>query len=216
MSVQFKDVIAAATASLTHDHGFQVNGRMFTREDDLIRSVLFAPGSSTAGNFRFEVICDLGISGLSSVSPKSSERIVRCNVSHVPLGGDLPETRFELTKTREDEIVKYNVSVICAYVFDDFLLRRQSAEEMFMWVRDNALEFLADPQASNDFERFRLWPWNAKGRLELAGIYAAYLGRGEDAEFLKDAAIEYAKTHGMRYAIPDISANIAAAAARTR
>jgi hypothetical protein len=213
MSIQFKDVVASASASLTRDHGFQANGRMFTREDDeLIRSVRFAPGSSTARSFRFEVICNLGISGVSSVSPKSAEWVVSCNLSHVPASGDLPKTWFELTKGPGDDAVERNVTLICAHVFDNFLLMHESAEGMFLWVRDNALEFLGDPQADNDFKRLRLWPWNVMPRLELAGVYAAYLGRKEDAEYLESVATGYAKTHGMRHAIPVMHANIATVA----
>lgn len=213
MSVQFRDLIAAASSSLARDHGFRAHGgRSFTREDELIRSARFAPGASLAGSFQFEVVCDLGISGLSSISSKSSEWMVRCSVSHVPRDDGLPRSGFELTGAPEDEVVVQDVAKICKVVFDRFLLRHETADDMFLWVRDNALQFLDSPQVDNDFKRFRLSPWNIVPRLELAGVYAAYLGRSEDAERLRDAAIQYARTHGLRYAIPTVSANIAAAA----
>jgi hypothetical protein len=47
------------------------------------------------------------------------------------------------------------------------------------------------------------------GPLELAGVYAAHLGKAGDAIMLQNAAVEFASTHNIGYAIPRVIANIA-------
>jgi hypothetical protein len=62
--------------------------------------------------------------------------------------------------------------------------------------------------ADNAFKRLKLDPWNAVPRLELAGVYAGFLGRVDEANLLRDLATDFAAKNGVEYAIPGIDSNL--------
>jgi hypothetical protein len=211
VKARFKDLVADQTQLLVLDHGFTLVGRRFIREDELIRSAWFVPGATLPGRFRFDILFDIGIAGLSSFSSKAQLWVVRCSASQLRDIDSLPAVHLELTAGADDERLREGVRLICSYVTDNFLMRHKTAEDLYRWVCSNVIEFLNDPNYDNDFRRLRLNPWNVIPRVELAAVYAAHLGRYDDAASLEAMAIDYARTHRLREAIPGIKANIAAA-----
>jgi hypothetical protein len=117
-----------------------------------------------------------------------------------------------LTKGAYDEEVKKQARRVCECMVDEFLLKYRTVDEFYLWVRTNALKLFHDPRADNEYRRLKIQPFNVVGPLELAGVYAAYLGRTDDSIVLQNSAIEFVTTHDMEYAIPRIIANIAEAA----
>jgi hypothetical protein len=203
--VELKDIVADAADLLVQGHGFSRAGRRFVREDELIRSASLAP----VGQGRFEIVFCLGISGISVVLPKNEKWVVSCLASQLR-PKDVPARAWlTLTKGAFDEEVRNQARRVCQRIVDEFLLKYRSADELYLWVRANALELFRDPRADNEFRRLKLQPFNVVGPLELAGVYAAYLGKADDAIMLQNAAIEFASAHGIDYAIPRVIANIA-------
>jgi hypothetical protein len=84
---------------------------------------------------------------------------------------------LRLTKGEYDLEVRKHSRDVCEQSAGEFLLRYWTAEELCLWVCDCALDIVRDPRSSNDFRRLRLQPFNVVGPLELARVYAAYLGR---------------------------------------
>jgi hypothetical protein len=71
--------VADAADLLVYRHGFTRRGRTFLREDELVRSALFRPG--TLG--RFEIEFRLGIAGISDVSAKEERWVMLCSASQL-------------------------------------------------------------------------------------------------------------------------------------
>lgn len=202
--VELNDLVADAADLLVQGGGFTRTGRSFVREDELIRSACFTP----VGLGRFEILFNLGISGISVVLPKNEKWVVSCSASQLRPKEVPARAWLTLTKGAYDEEVRNHARRVCEYVADEFLLKYRSADDFYLWVRSSALELFRDPRADNEFRRLKLQPFNVVGPLELAGVYAAHLGRGDDAIMLQNAAIEFASTHGIDYAIPRVIANI--------
>jgi hypothetical protein len=164
-----------------------------------------------AGLGKFEILFDLGISGISTFSTKAQTWVVRCSARNFRPKGVPVQAWLILTKGAYDETVRSHAREVCESLTDDFLLKYETAEEFYQWVRENALQLLNDPRADTDFRTMRLQPFNVVGPLELAGVYAAFLGKNADAEMLRQAAIEFAAAHGMEYAIMRVSGSISTA-----
>lgn len=203
--VELKDIVGDAADLLVQGHGFTRAGRRFVREDELIRGVSFVP----VGLGRFEIEFSLGISGISVVLPKNEKWVVSCSASQLRPKEVPASAWLKLTKGAYDEEVRNHARRVCEWATDEFLLKYRSADELYVWVRANALELFQDPRADNEFRRLKLQPFNVVGPLELAGVYAAHLGKAGDAIMLQNAAVEFASTHNIGYAIPRVIANIA-------
>jgi hypothetical protein len=215
--VELKDLVADASDLLVRGHGFTRTGRKFIREDELVRSAWFIP----TGFGRFDLLFDLGIVGISvilpekSARPASSERwVVRLNAMNLR-PKDVPAMAWlTLTKGQYDREVRKQTRHICERVTDEFLLKYSTVEEFYMWVRGSALEILRNPNADNEWRQLKLWPSNSTMLLELAGVYAAYLGKSDDENMLQQTALDDAIAVGVDYAVPRIIASIADAGRR--
>jgi hypothetical protein len=203
--VELKDIVADAANLLVQGHGFTRTGRRFVREDDLIRSVSFMPD----GLGRFEIVFSMGISGISVAIPKNEKWVVSCLAGQFRPKEVPARAWLTLTKGAYDEEVKKHARRVCECVVDEFLLKYRTVDEFYLWVRANALELFHDPRADNEYRRLKLQPFNVVGPLELAAVYAAYLGRTDDSIVLQNATIEFASAHDIDYAIPRVIANIA-------
>jgi hypothetical protein len=203
--VQLKDLVADAADLLVKGHGFTRAGRNFIREDELVRGLRFRTGVSGS----FEILFDLGITGISQIGPKTDKWTVGGSASQLRPKEIPARAWMRLTEGAYDEEVRKAVHHVCERIAVDFLLKYRSGEEFFLWVRETALELFESPEAENEFRRLKLHPLTPTRLLELAGVYAAYLGKSDDASILREAAIEFASSHGIDYAIPDIIANIA-------
>jgi hypothetical protein len=203
--VELNDIVADAANLLVQGHGFTRAGRRFVREDELIRSVSFMP----VGLGRFEIVFSLGIPGISVAVPKNERWVVSCLASQLRPKEVPARAWLTLTKGAYDEEVKKHARRVCECVLDEFLLKYRTVDEFYLWIRANALELFHDPRADNEYRRLKLQPFNVVGPLELAGVYAAHLGKPDDSMLLQNAAIEFASAHGIDYAVPRIIANIA-------
>ena len=215
--VELKDLVADAAESLVRRHGFTRTGRKFIREDELVRSAWFRP----VGFGKFEILFDLGIAGISVIlpeqptSPEPSEAwVVRCSASKLRPKEVPAMAWLKLSKGRYDEQVRKQTGHLCERVASEFLLKYSSAEKFYLWVRGSALELLKDPSADNEWRRLKLWPSNPLPLLELAGVYAAHLGKPDDAAMLLQAALDKAIATRVDYAIPRVVASIAEAGGR--
>jgi hypothetical protein len=203
--VELKDIVADAANLLVQGEGFTRTGRRFVREDELIRSASFMP----VGLGRFEIVFGLGISGISVAMPKNEKWMVSCLASQFRPKEVPARAWLTLTKGAYDEEVKKHARRVCECVVDEFLSKYRTVDEFYLWVRASALELFHDPRADNEYRRLKLQPFNIVGPLELAGVYAAYLGKADDSIMLQNSAIEFASSHGIDYAIPRVIANIA-------
>jgi hypothetical protein len=214
--VELKDLVADAADLLVQKHGFTRTGRKFIRQDELVRSAWFRP----TGFGRFELLFDLGIAGISLIlpekpaSPGPSEKwVVGLNARDLRPKEVPAMAWLTLTKGKYDQEVRKHSRNLCERVADEFLLKYSSAEEFYQWVRGSALELLKDPNTDNEWRRLKLWPANPLLLFELAGVYAAHLGKSDDASMLRQAALDDAIVYRID-AIPRIITSIAEAGGR--
>lgn len=207
MKIEFRDLVNELGGQLVAEHGFRRSGRRFTRDDGVLRSAWFRPGASLPGEFHFEILFDLGISGISTFSTTAQTWIVRASAGRIRLDPDQP--RLELKLTGDDVELLDRLRERCAIVYRDLLLRHDTAEDLYRWLADGALGFHADHTIQDDFARFNLQPRNMVPRLELAAVYAAHLGHLEDADRIAELAVAEARRIGLRYAIPGIRQSVA-------
>ncbi len=209
LMVELRDLVADAAKLFVQNHGFTRTGRNFVRQDELVRVVRFRP----VGLGGFDIVFNLGIAGISEVLPKTDRWVVSCSAINLRPEGVPAVAWLRLTKGAYDEEVREHTKRVCESMADGFLLKFRDADEFYIWVRDSALELFRDPRADNEFRRLKLQPFNVVGPLELAGVYAAHLGKADDALMLQNAAIEFATARGIDW-VPRIIANITAAGSR--
>lgn len=215
MKANLTRLVGQAKNYLLAQHGFTLRNSRFTREDQLVRSVWFWPAkNATAQSYGFDVLLDLGIPLLSPLSDKAQEWVVRasCDKMHRKLTV-APRVKFAFQHGDYDSGVEEVVLTTLRVMCDEFFLKLQTAEDLYRFVKRNAEEFgQFGMGAENEFKRFDLMPWNAVPRLELAAVYAAFLGRVDESQALRAEAVAYAEKNGIDYMIPTISANIERAA----
>lgn len=208
----FKDLITTAAGFLVNEHGFSRTGpRAYARDDGLLgRRVWFTPGTSLPGSFRFDVLFALGLNGLSDLAkPRQLSWIVGCSGS-AQRDESLPRLRFALTGDADHDLaVRDAVTRACRYVCDEFLLRHQTAEEFYQWLRAAAAESTLRPRPLDDLRKYHLDPSNSIPSFQTAAVYAAMLGRDAESAELEELAVEYARAGKMRDYVPGIRARIA-------
>ncbi|NEA62369.1 hypothetical protein [Streptomyces sp. SID12488] len=201
MSSELKPLIAQAGDFLKREYGFRVKGRIAIREDQLLRSVVFHPEkTATKGACRFDVTLNLGLPGLSSMSPTRRIYVVSASLGKISRLRDPARGRFELTGENSDTEVISNVLSLLSDLCSDFFISLPGPSDL--------LDLLDNPE---EFKRLDLWPWNELPRLELASVYCAFLGKGELASQWEGPAIQCALDGGMEYAVERVRANVAEA-----
>lgn len=200
---------------LAKEAGFAARGSLLVKEDSLLRiiQVDMLQNSSTAESVKFDLLFDLGIPGISVYTPRSRKWVVRCYGS--TRAGEVREPDdFVLTGGPADESVRRTAVSRTRQVCDEFLMRFENGTALYHFVRDSALKFLAEGmELHDDYMRLQLSPWNALPRLELAGVYAAFLGLDEEADSIQEAAERFAtgKNKDLDYLLPDLRKNISEA-----
>ena len=210
MKIEFRALVDELGEQLVNEHRFQRTGYRFIRDDGVMRSAWFKRGTSTRGEFHFDILFDLGLSGLSTFSSEAQAWVVRADASGMRSAPG--QRRLKLRLTGDDEQLASGLRQLCSVIYDDFLLRHDTSEDLYRWVRQSAISFSADHTVQDDFARFELQPWNAVVRLELAAVYAAYLGDLDDATQLVTLAAERARSIGRRDAVVKIQQSVADAA----
>jgi hypothetical protein len=198
---------------LVEEYGFTLSGRRYTRSDELIRSCWFTPLNATPEKYFFDVLVDVGIPGISAFGPREQTHVVRANAQHAARGGpDSPRPEFRLIAAENGRVIAPGADDVVRQLVDDLLLRYDTPAELYQMVRASAL--LAVEQGArtdDDFGRLALLPPNAAGRLELAAVYGAFLGRDDEVAELLAVVRQYAPAHRVEYMIPRIDAGVAEA-----
>jgi hypothetical protein len=198
---------------LRAEHGFSYGKRRFTRTDELIRSAWFMPLNATADRYIFDVVFDLGIPGVSTFGPKVQRHVVRAHAQQASRANpDYPVPTFVLRAGDDGRPVAPGVDEVVRRLADDFLLRYRDPIALYEMVRDSGMIAARDDQAADtEFSRLRLDPFNVIKRLELAAVYAAYLGRDDEVRAILEAARQHATSHRVEYMIPIIEDGVAEA-----
>lgn len=201
---------------LAKEAGFAARGSLLVKEDSLLRimQVDVLQNASSPGHIRFDLLFDIGIPGLSTFTPRSRKWVLRCYGSKLPdaegeVGGD-----FVLTGEPADDSVRRSATSRTRQACEEFLMRFEDRNSLYRFVRDSALQFLVDGmELQDDFKRLQLHPWNALARLELAGVYASFLGLEKEADSIQEAAERFAtgKNKDLDYLLPRIRENISEA-----
>jgi hypothetical protein len=188
----------SAAEFLVEEHGFVLANARFTKVDQLARSVWFWPTRSAAADvYSFDVLMDVGIPELSPITSKAQEWVVRasCEKAYLRLW-EPPQLNFQFQGGNYDSALEAAVLAVLRRICDDFFLRLDSRQQLFDFVERNAREFFElGMAADNEFKRYDLNPWNVVPRLQLAAVYAAFLGRTAAAAELSAHAIVYAEKH---------------------
>jgi hypothetical protein len=209
-ALALRGLVADAADLLVHRLGFTRDGRMFLRKDELVRGVFFRPGIQG----RFGIEFRLGIADISETSPGVERWVMLCSASQLR-PDDVPAVAWlRLTKGAYDAEVRKASAAVCTRVAKEFLVKHETRHELYHWVHSSALQLLKDPRAENEYRRLKLDPHNLTRLLELAAVFAAYLGLSSDAGMLTQVATEYAAEHGVDYVIPGIITNVVAAGKR--
>ncbi|HET6531341.1 MAG TPA: hypothetical protein VFH03_12140 [Actinoplanes sp.] len=198
---------------LREEHGFSYAKRRFTRTDELIRSAWFMPLNATADRYLFDVVFDLGIPGVSAFGPKAQRHVVRAHAQLTSQSSpDYPTPTFVLRAGDDGRPVAPGVDEVVRQLTDDFLLRYPGPVALYEMVRDSGMIAARDGlTADTEFSRLRLDPFNVIKRLELAAVYAAYLGRDDEVRAILEAARQHATSHRVEYMIPIIEGGVAEA-----
>ncbi len=199
--------------------GFRRKGGSLRREDRLLRAVTVSPHQNTGDAVSFFVNFDLGIPGISELDGRRARYVVRCSgdsFARAELGFS---GSFELCAAADNEPVLAVVHQTARALCEQFLLKYTDEDMLFEMVYHAAVEFLSHGPASTDeMTRLKAFPWNVMGRLELAGVFAAYLGRHAQADEVLRLAREHVtgRNSGLDYLVPQLVANIESAAALAR
>jgi hypothetical protein len=198
---------------LAGEHGFVLAGRRYTRSDELLRSCWFTPLNATSDRYVFDVLVDVGIPGISSFGPRAQIHVVRANAQQSAQGHpDYPRPDFVLTADGDGRPVAPGVDVVVRRLAADLLLRYATPADLYEAVRASALRSAREgARSDDDFGRLRLWPVNPGGRLELAAVYGAFLGRDAEVAELLEVVREYAPAQRIDHVIPEIEAGVAEA-----
>jgi hypothetical protein len=207
--------LTAEVRKAAKELGFTVRGSLAMREDSLIRAIQvdMMQNISPPGTASFDLLFDLGIPGISVFAPCAREWVVRCHGRKFPLGDGPAKESFALTGGPGDEKVIENSISCLREACSEFLLRYEDCYALYRFVRDSAIGF-ADlgMELRDDYRRLSLEPWNALRRLELAGIYAAFLGLHDEADSIETIVERLATVkRGLDIYLPQIHENIAAA-----
>jgi hypothetical protein len=127
---------------LVSNHGFDVKGTRYLRQDRLMRSVWFVESKATTDDaVAFDVVLDLGIPGVSSFAPRIQKWVVRASTYQVYIRHVSPAVRFELRNvgwdSRLEEAVRSTLIRLCS----EFLLNFETEYELYDFVKTNAIEF---------------------------------------------------------------------------
>lgn len=196
------------------EFGFKGRGSLLVKRDALNRGIQLDLLNSKPGAASFDLLFDLGIPGLEGFAAKGRKWVVRASGRSFPLDEAPLSTEFEITGTADDEKVIANASICVRRACAQFLLKIKDPDDLFRFVKDSAFSFVEHgPELHDDFWRMHLWPWNAMARLELAGVYAVFLGFGEEAELVKSTAVEFAtgRRKNLDYLIPKIQESMSLA-----
>lgn len=203
---------------LAKEAGFAARGSLLVKEDSLLRiiQVDVLQNVSSPGRIKFDLLFDLGVPGLSTFTPRSRKWVLRCYGSKLPDAEGKVDGDFVLTGGPADNSVRRSATSRTRHACDEFLMRFEDGISLYRFVRDSALQFLVDGmELEDDFKRLQLHPWNALARLELAGVYASFLGLEREANSIQEAAERFAtgKNKDLDYLLPRIRENISAAGA---
>jgi hypothetical protein len=209
----FDAYVEAAARFLVEEHNFVLSQRVCTRSDALMRSVRFDLLSVTPTSYRFDIHFDLGIPGVTEFGTKKQLWIVR---AYAQLASreepSYPKPKLILIKGEAVEPAAHRFDELIKRLTEDFLLRYSDPDLLYQMVRNSALEFTRRGMSVHDeFRRLHLEPWNVIVRLELAAVYAAFLGREADVNRILRLANEYAPKYRVEHAIPRLEANVEAA-----
>jgi hypothetical protein len=198
---------------LAAEHGFTRSGRRYTRTDGLLRSCWFTPLNATPETYTFDVLIDVGIPGISAFGPRTQEHVVRANAQQAALGHpDYPKPEFRLVADDAGRPVAPGVDEVVRRLAGDVLLRHETPAALYQAVRASALRSVAEGgRTEDDFGRLRLWPVNPAGRLELAAVYGAFLGRDDEVAEILALVRDYAPAKRLDYMVPRIDAGVAEA-----
>jgi hypothetical protein len=195
---------------LREEHGFSHAKRRYTRTDELIRSVWFMPLNATADRYLFDVVFDLGIPGVSAFGPKAQRHVVRAHAQQTSRANpDYPTPTFALRAGDDGRPVAPGVDEVVRTLADDFLLRYPDPVSLYDMVRDSGMIAARDGlTADTEFTRLNLDPFNVIKRLELAAVYAAFLGRDDEVSATLEVARRHAAPHRVEYMIPIIESGV--------
>lgn len=196
--------------------GFTGRGSFFLKQDALVRAIQIATMQKGSGFASFDLLFDLGIPGISNFTPKAREWGVRCYGKNVPLDSNLGVLRFSLVGDSGDEAVVEAASSCLQRACDNFLMLYENPGALYRFVSESALQFVdLGMELDDEFRRLRLEPWNVMKRLELAGVYASFLGLRDDANSVEAAARRYVESNkDLQYLLPEIQGSITAARRR--
>jgi hypothetical protein len=202
----------AAAGLLVDEFGFSRNKLRFIREDSLARSAWFVPGKhASKATYNFELILDLGLPGLSAITSAAQPWVVRASAEKVyRKRTPAPRVKFAFRDGIYGNEIESVVLEMLRVVADEFFLKLRSPDDLYEFIRSNSLDFLREGMAAeNEFKKLDLMPWNVLPRMQLAAVYAAYLGRSDDALELEQELAEYAAKNRLEYLMAGVRESIA-------
>lgn len=197
------------------DRGFVRKGGLLLRQDRVLRGVVISQSQADGDWATFFVNFDLGIPVLSEAGARRSRHVLRCSGNRFA-SRELGFTgSFELRRGAGDEEVLDVVRRTAEAVSERFLLRYPDEDALFETVYRAATGFMDEgPGAADELTRLELNPWNVMARLELAGVYAAFLGKDEVADVKQRArAYPTGRNASLDYLVGPMMATIDSAAA---
>lgn len=198
------------------DLGFRRKGGVLLRTDRLLRAVTVSQHQDTGDAVSFFVTFDLGISGISELGGRRARNVVRCAGDHFARAELGFTGSFVLQKGGGNGEVLAIIDDTARAVCGQFLLKYPDEQALFAMVYRGATEFLDKGLASTDeITRLKLEPWNVIGRLKLAGVFAAFLGRKAEAAEVVRFAQDYCtgRNASLDYLLPSFIADIGSAEA---
>ena len=172
---------------LVEGHGFERKGKVFLREDSLLRRVQYAPSrTAKADAQRFDIWIDVGVAGVSELGTGPGSDFVRASVGKIHRMSDRQNSHLEIDGSARGSEVAAAATGVLRKVCESVILPLSGPE---------ALLDLVYVQRER-FKQFDLWPWNEVPRLELAGVYAAHLGRLDVVEEVRSDLAAFAAHEG--------------------
>lgn len=197
------------------DLGFRRKGGFLQREDRLLRAATVSQHQNAGDAVSFFVSFDLGIPGISEVSGHGARHVVRCSADNFAAElGFSGSFAFRIAGGNDEllAVVHRAARIVC----ERFLLKYPDRDALFEMVYRGATEFLSrGPASSDEMTQLKVHPWNVMKRLELAGVFAAFLGKQASAAEVVRLAREHAtgRHSGLDYLLPSLMANVESAAA---
>ncbi|WP_261571284.1 hypothetical protein [Frankia gtarii] len=191
MNPDFKKLIDRCWTFVSDEYGFTARGRMAIRDDDLLRAVCFRPLKTAGqGSYQFDALLCLGLPNASFISADRAEWVVCTNLGSIYSKRHPKGIYLELTGDEEDGEVAELVLETIAFIGDEFLLKIRDIDDL--------LRLLEDGQ---ECRRLSISPLNPLGKLEISLYYHLRLGRREKAEEIREAAVRYALSNNLEYAV---------------